>query len=72
MRTYYFDRKDGIPVRDNKGTDFAKASEAIDHSRLAACIRGELQGRDSNLIIVVVDESGTEIHREPVYVGHAD
>jgi hypothetical protein len=67
MRTYYFDKKDGIPVRDHKGTEFAKASEAIEHSKkLAAGIRDRLHSRHSNLIIAVVDESGTEIHREPV------
>ncbi len=69
MPTYYFDKKDGLPVRDNKGIDFARASEAIEHSkRLAAGIRGEARKRDRNLTIVVTDESGTEIHREPVYV----
>lgn len=69
MRTYYFDTKDGLPVRDHKGIDFPRASEAIEHSkRLAAGIRGEPGQRDRNLTIVVTDESGTEIHREPVYV----
>lgn len=24
MQTYYFDTKDGVPVRDNKGIDFAQ------------------------------------------------
>jgi hypothetical protein len=69
MPTYYFDKKDGLPVRDNKGIDFARASEAIEHSKsLAAGIKGEARKRDRNLTIVVTDESGTEIHREPVYV----
>ena len=68
MRTYYFDTKDGVPVRDNKGIDFKKASDAIEHSKkLAAGIRGEASERGRNLAIVVTDESGTEIHREPVY-----
>jgi len=69
MRTYYFDMKDGVPVRDDRGIDFSRASEAIDHSKkLAAGIRGQAQKRDVNLAIIVTDESGTEIHREPVYV----
>jgi uncharacterized protein DUF6894 len=59
MRTYYFDTKDGIPVRDNKGIDFSQASEAIEHSKkLAAGIRSQAQKRDRNLTIVVTDESG--------------
>lgn len=69
MRTYYFDTKDGVPVRDNKGVDFARASEAIEHSKtLAAGIRREARMRDRDLAIIVTDESGTEIHRETVYV----
>jgi hypothetical protein len=69
MRTYYFDMKDGVPVRDNRGINFSRASEAIDHSKkLAAGIRGQTRKRDADLAIVVTDESGSEIHREPVYV----
>lgn len=69
MQTYYFDRKDGVPVRDNKGIDFASTSEAIEYSKkLAADIRNEGRQRDRCLTIVVTDESGTEVHREPVYV----
>jgi hypothetical protein len=68
MRIYYFDKKDGVPVRDNKGIEFAKGSEAIEYSkRLAAEIRREEAKRDADLSVVVVDESGTEIHSEPVY-----
>lgn len=41
MRTCYFDTQDGVPVRDNKGIDFRRASEAIEHSKkLASGIRG--------------------------------
>jgi hypothetical protein len=69
MRTYYFDKKDGVPVRDNKGIDFARVAEAIEHSkRLAAGIRREERKSDRDLTIVVTDQSGAEIHREPVYV----
>ena len=69
MRTYYFDTKDGVPVRDTQGMDFASASEAIEYGKkLAASIRGEARKRDSDLPIVITNESGTEVHREPVYV----
>jgi hypothetical protein len=69
MRTYYFDMKDGVPVRDSRGIDLSSASEAIAHSKkLAADIRVLARKGDANLAIVVTDEAGTEIHREPVYV----
>jgi len=68
MRTYYFDTKDGVPVRDIRGIGFSRVSEAIDHSKkLAASIRRQAQKRDVNLAIVVTDDSGAEIHREAVY-----
>jgi hypothetical protein len=68
MRTYYFDRKDGVPVRDNKGIEFSTSFAAVDHcKRLAEEIRMEQpKGRD-DLCIVVIDQSGAEIHREKVY-----
>lgn len=56
MRTYYFDTQDGVPVRDNKGIDFRRASEAIEHSKkLASDIRDEANKRDRDLTIVVTD-----------------
>ena len=68
MQIYYFDTKDGLPSRDFKGTVFAKTVEAIEHSKkLAASIRGEAQKHDRDLIIVVTDDSGREVHRERVY-----
>lgn len=68
MRTYYFDIKDGVPTRDKRGLDFPTISAAIEHSRnLAQKIRDDPQSRDPALSIVVIDESGTEIHRERVY-----
>jgi len=68
MRTYYFDMKDGIPTRDRKGMEFAAAAGAIEHAReLARRLRNEPRPRDPALAIVVTDESGREIHREPVY-----
>ena len=68
MRTYYFDMKDGIPTRDRRGIEFASADGAIEHSKeLALRLRSDSRLEDPELAIVVVDESGTEIHREPVY-----
>ena len=68
MRTYYFDTKDGVPVRDRMGIEFPSAAGAIEHSKeLAQRFRHEHRLKDPVLSIIVVDESGTEIHREPVY-----
>jgi hypothetical protein len=70
MRTYYFDMKGGVPTRDRAGLEFDTATGAIEHSKeLARRLRGDPRIRDRALSIVVIDESGTEIHREPVYPG---
>lgn len=67
MQTFYFDRKDGVPIRDRIGKPFQSDAEAIEYSKtLAAHFRKE--GRvEPDLAIVVVNESGREIHREPVH-----
>jgi hypothetical protein len=68
MRIYYFDMKDGIPTRDRKGIEFPSTSAAIAHSKeLARRLRNEPRLKDPALAIVVIDESGAEVHREPVY-----
>src|ERR1019366_8994360 len=68
MRTYYFDLKDGVPVRDKGGLEFPTVSAAIEHSKnLAGKLRDDPRSKDPTLAIVVVDESGTQIHREPVF-----
>ena len=68
MRTYYFDMKNGIPTRDRKGIEFSSAAGAIAHCReLAQRLRDEPRLKDPALVIVVVDESGAEVHREQVY-----
>jgi hypothetical protein len=68
MRTYYFDMKDGVPTRDRKGIEFPTAGAAIEHSKqLAQRLRNDSRIKDPMLVIVVVDESGGEIHREPVH-----
>lgn len=68
MRTYYFDMKDGIRTRDRKGIEFSSTAGAIAHSKeLAQRLRNESRLKDPALAIVVVDESGAEVHHEPVY-----
>ncbi len=68
MRTYYFDMMDGVPTRDRKGLQFPNAAGAIEHSKkLARLLRAEPRLKDPNLSIVVLDESGAEVHREPVH-----
>ncbi|MDO9061632.1 MAG: hypothetical protein Q7U92_21785 [Bradyrhizobium sp.] len=68
MRTYYFDMKDGVPTRDRTGLEFVNAAGAIEHSKeLARLLRHESRLTDRRLSILVIDESGAEIHREAVY-----
>ena len=73
MQTYNFDTKDGVPVRDRAGLDFRTDSQAIEHSKKLARrlshegMSHEHLTQDENLCVVVLNESGTEIHREPVY-----
>ncbi len=68
MRTYYFDLKDGIPTRDKKGIEFPTAGAAIEHSKeLASRLRRDPRLQDRRLAILVIDESGAEIHRERVH-----
>ena len=68
MQTYYFDMKDGVPVRDRAGLEFRTDSQAIMHcKKLARRFSHERLIRDDNLFVVVINESGAEIHREPVY-----
>ena len=72
MGTYYFDIKDGVPARDRTGIEFPTAGGAIEHSKeLARRLSGDPQLNDPDLFISVLDESGTEIHREPVHAGTA-
>ena len=67
-RTYFFDLKDGVAVRDRLGLDFTTSAEAIAHSReIALKLGASDKPRDPDLYVAVVNESGAEIHREPVY-----
>jgi len=73
MRTYYFDLTDGVPVRDRQGLEFLTMSGAIKHCKdLAMRLRADPRRRDPALSIVVLDQSGTEIHRECVFPDAAE
>jgi len=68
VRTYYFDIRDGVPSRDHVGLKLVNGGAAIAHGkRLAEAIRRKLHTGNKDLYIAIVDESGREIHREPVY-----
>jgi hypothetical protein len=68
MKTYYFDKQDGVPVRDHEGIQLADHLAAVDHSQeLAREIRVQNPIGDTDLYIAVLDETGREIHRERVY-----
>ncbi|MBH5367664.1 DUF6894 family protein [Bradyrhizobium glycinis] len=72
MPTYYFDIRDGVPVRDKEGLELATDGAAIAHSKgLADQVRRDKPQGHPRLQIVVIDESGREVHREPVYPGAA-
>ena len=58
MPTYYFDIKDGVPVRDRLGLELVSDGAAIAHSKsLADKLRREKPTGHPELQIVVIDES---------------
>ena len=68
MQTFFFDMKDGVPMRDRVGVGFGNNIEAIAHSRvLAQHFRDDSLRDDQDLEISVVNASGREIHREFVH-----
>ncbi|MET4177317.1 hypothetical protein ABIB99_008441 [Bradyrhizobium sp. LA6.1] len=68
MRTYYFDIKDRVPIRDKSGLEFVSDGAAIAYSKsLADKMRRENPKGHPELRIVVLDESGREVHRERIY-----
>ncbi len=70
MATYYFDMKDGVPARDRSGLELVSDGAAIAHSKsLADRVRRERPKGHPDLRIVVIDESGREVHRERIYPG---
>ncbi len=73
MRTFYFKLKDGIPIRDRSGVEFPTTGDAIEHSKeVARRLRHDPRIRDRALSIIVLNEMGVEIHREPVHPPTAD
>ena len=68
MPTFYFDRKDGVPIRDRAGLEFPATANAIKRSKaLARQSSHEQPNKDPNLSIIVLNEPGAEVHRERVY-----
>ena len=68
MQTFFFDFKDGVPMRDRVGIQFRTNSEAIAHSKtLARHFRDGSLTDDQQLEISVVNEAGREVHREFVH-----
>jgi len=66
MRTYYFEMQDGVPIRDLTGLEFRTNTGAIEHSKeLAQRFSHDHRLKDPIRSIIVLDGSGTEIHREP-------
>lgn len=68
MRRYYFDLKERRPTKDGTGVCFATSSDAIQHSReLARRLRNDMRRNDPELLVLVINENGAEIHREAVF-----
>lgn len=68
MQTFFFDMKDGVPLRDRVGIEFNTNLEAIEHSHaLAQHFRDDSLTDDQDLEISVVNALGREIHREFVH-----
>lgn len=68
MPTYYFDMKDGVPARDRSGLELVSDGAAIVHSKnLANKVRREKPKGHPDLQVIVIDESGREVHRERIY-----
>jgi hypothetical protein len=67
MQMFFFDMKDGVPLRDLVGIEFMTGAEAIEHGkRLAQHFRDECLRVDQGLEISVINASGREIYRECV------
>jgi hypothetical protein len=68
MQKFFFDMKDGVPMRDRIGLDFENNADAIAHcGALARHLFDESLTDDQNLEISVVNSLGREIHREFVH-----
>jgi hypothetical protein len=68
MQKFFFDMKDGVPMRDQIGIEFNTHAEAIVHCKeLAQHWRDESLRDDKDLEISVVNSLGREIHKEFVH-----
>jgi hypothetical protein len=68
MQKFFFDLKDGIPMRNRVGIDFKGNLEAIGHGKeLAQHFRDDSLRDDKDLDISVVNALGREIYREFVH-----
>ena len=68
MQKFFFDMKDGVPMRDRVGVEFKTDAEAIIHSKeLAQHWRDDSLRDDQDLEISVVNALGREVHREFVH-----
>jgi hypothetical protein len=68
MQTYFFDMKDGVPMRDRVGLKFNTNADAIAHCEaLARHFFDESLTDDQDLEISVVNALGREIHREFIH-----
>jgi hypothetical protein len=68
MQKFFFDMKDGVPMRDRGGIEFKGNLEAIAHCKeLARHFRDGSPHDDQDLEISVVNDLGREIHREFVH-----
>ena len=66
--TYFFDIKNSVATRDRTGLQFQTVGGAIEHSKdLALRLRSDPRVTDRALSIIVLDQDGREVHREPVY-----
>jgi uncharacterized protein DUF6894 len=68
MQKFFFDMKDGVPMRDRIGVEFNTNAEAIGHCQeIAQDFRDNSLRDDQDLEILVVNKGGREIHREFVH-----
>ena len=68
MQKFFFDMKDGVPMRDRVGIEFNTNDDAIKHGKaMAYDFRTNSLRDDPELEIIVVNEIGREIYREFVH-----
>ena len=68
MQKFFFDMKDGVPMRDRVGMEFNTNDDAIKHCKaIALDFRNNSLRDDQDLEILVVNEIGREIYREFVH-----